>query len=146
MRITKKTSFTGAVVLMAAAATLVLAVPGTAQAAAWSTSCDKWAADNDPGSNDMVASLWRTSDSTKAARASFKGKGETLSARNWAGASTTVSVEWATADGSKIERIWDRALGSGESVDMDFDIPEGRTVWVSIGTPGGSTAVCKGKA
>ncbi|MDX2761452.1 hypothetical protein PV729_15245 [Streptomyces europaeiscabiei] len=144
MRITKKSRLTGIVALMTAASALVLAVPGTAQAAAWSTSCDKWAANNDPGANDMVATIWRNSDSTKGARASFKGNGETLSARNWAGASMTVRVEWAK--GSKLEGIWDYALWTGDSVEMNFDIPEGRTVWVSIGTPGGSTSVCKGKA
>jgi hypothetical protein len=144
MRITKKGSLAGIVALMTAASALVLAVPGTAQAAAWSTSCDKWAADSDAGSNDMVATLWRTSDATKGARVSFKGDGETLSARNWAGSSMTVRVEWA--NGSKLERIWNYALWTGDSVEKNFDIPEGRTVWMSIGTPGGSTAVSKGKA
>ncbi|ULR53177.1 hypothetical protein [Streptomyces deccanensis] len=129
---------------MTAASALVIAVPGTAQAAAWSTSCDKGAADNDAGANDMVATVWRKSDATKGARASFKGSGETLSARNWSGAAMTVRVEWA--NGSQLERTWDYALWTGDSVEKNFTIPEGRTVWVSIGTPGGSTAVCKGKA
>ncbi|MEE1759487.1 hypothetical protein [Streptomyces sp. SP18BB07] len=144
MRITKKSSLTGVVALMTAASALVIAVPGTAQAAAWSTSCDKWAADNDAGANDMVATVWRTSDATKGARASFKGNGETLSARNWSGASMTVRVEWA--NGSQLEGIRDYALWTGGSIEQNFNIAEGRTVWVSIGTPGGSTAVCKGKA
>ncbi|WP_162602717.1 hypothetical protein [Streptomyces spongiicola] len=132
-----------------AVAALVLAVPGAAQAAPaayWSVDCDKWAASGDPGSHDMVATIWRSSDSTKAARASFKGNGEKLSISNWSGAMMGYKLQWATASGSKIERTWEFDLGSGSSKSVDFDIPEGRTVYLSVGTPGGSTAYCSGKA
>lgn len=151
MRIFKKNTLTGVVGLTTTAvAALVLALPGTAQAApapaAWGVNCDKWAAAGDPGANDMVATIWRTSDSTKAARASFKGNGEKLSISNWSGTMMGYTLQWATANGSKIEKTWERDLGSGKSEEVNFSIPEGRTVYLSVGTPGGSTAYCTGKA
>ncbi|MHC0432331.1 hypothetical protein ACX6XY_19415 [Streptomyces sp. O3] len=150
MRIFKKNTLRSAVGLTTTAvAALVLAVPGTAQAAPdayWRVDCDKFAANNDPGSNDMVATIWRSADPGKAAIASFKGYGEKLHMRNWSGAAMSYEVQWATADGKRIERDWRFTMGSGGDRTQDFNIPEGRTVWVSVGTYGGSTAVCKGKA
>ncbi|MFJ7770849.1 hypothetical protein ACIQ1J_21110 [Streptomyces sp. NPDC097107] len=146
---TKKSTLTGIVGLTTTAvAALALAVPGTAQAAAtsyWIGDCDKWAADGDPGANDMVATLRRSSDAAKHAYASFKGYGETLYFYNKAGASMNFRVD--IANGSTHERAWDRTLGTGQSENMDFDIAEGRTVYLRIGTPGGDdTAFCQGKA
>jgi hypothetical protein len=150
MRTFKKSTLTSVVGLTTTAvAALVLAVPGTAQAAPaayWSVDCDKSAATGDPGSNDMLASIWRSSDSTKGALASFKGNGEKLSIRNWSGAMMKFTLQWATANGSQIERTWAFDLGSGNSRSENFTIPEGRTVYLSVGTPGGSTAYCSGKA
>ncbi|MFJ4963616.1 hypothetical protein EES43_19445 [Streptomyces sp. ADI96-02] len=151
MRIFKKNTLTSAVGLTTTAvASLVLTAPGTAQAApvpaAWSVDCDKWTAPNDPGANDMVASIWRSNDSTKAARASFKGSSEKLSISNWSGAMMGYQLQWTTANGSTIEKNWELDLGSGKSDEIDFNIPDGRTVYLSVGTPGGSTAYCTGKA
>jgi len=151
MHIFNKKTFTGVAGLTTTAvAALVLVAPGTAQAApapaAWAVACDKWAAVGDPGANDMVATIWRTSNSAKAARASFKGNGEKLSISNWSGAMMGYKLQWTTASGSKIEKTWERDLGSGNTAEADFDIPEGRTVYLSVGTPGGSTSYCTGKA
>ncbi|MFF8383253.1 hypothetical protein ACF053_06310 [Streptomyces kanasensis] len=145
----KKTLASVAGLTATAVATLVLVVPGTAHAAPaayWSVDCDKSVADNDPDANDLLATIWRSSDSTKAARASFKGSTETLSISNWSGAMMNYSLQWATADGTRIEKAWSFDLGSGNSKTVDFDIPDRRTVRMSVGTPGGSTAFCTGKA
>lgn len=147
MRITKMSTLMGVVGLTTTAvATLVLTVPGTAHAASyWIGDCDISAATGDSGSNDMVATLWRRSDALKHAYASFKGKDETLYIYNKAGASMTFRVDWA--NGSTLEKSWDWTLGTGQSKNVNFDIPEGRTVFLRIGTPGGDdTASCKGKA
>ncbi|MFF8317604.1 hypothetical protein ACF06V_10605 [Streptomyces bobili] len=147
MRITKKTALTSiAGLTTTAVATLVLAVPGTANAASyWIGDCDVSAATSDPGANDMVGTLWRRNDVSKHAYASFRGKGETLYIYNKSGASVTFRFDWA--NGSRLEKSWDWTLGTGGSKTMDFDIPEGRTVIMGIGTPGGdATSYCKGKA
>ncbi|TLQ45731.1 hypothetical protein [Streptomyces marianii] len=150
MRIIKKSTLTSVVGLTTTAvAALVLAVPGTAQAAPsayWKVDCDKSAATNDPGAHDLLATIWRSNDATKGARASFKASSETLSISNWSRAMMGYKLQWTTANGSRIERTWEFDLGSGGSKTVDFEIPEGRTVYLSVGTPGGSTAHCSGKA
>ncbi|MFD4719563.1 hypothetical protein ACFWOY_26820 [Streptomyces sp. NPDC058423] len=150
MRIFKKGTFTSVAGLTTAAvAALVLAVPGTAQAAPsayWKVDCDKSAATSDPGAHDLLATIWKSSDATKGARASFKASSETLSISNWSGAMMGYQLQWTTANGSRIERTWELDLGSGKSQTVDFEIPEGRTVYLSVGAHGGSTAHCSGKA
>ncbi|MGV9938177.1 hypothetical protein [Streptomyces sp. NPDC003401] len=144
---TKKNTLTGiAGLTTTAVAMLVLATPGTAHAASyWIGDCDVSAATSDPGSNDMVAPLRRRNDASKHAYASFRGKAESLYIYNKAGASMTFRVDWA--NGSHLEKSWDWTLGTGGSKTIDFNIPEGRTVFLRIGTPGGDdTASCKGKA
>jgi hypothetical protein len=147
MLVARKRTLSGVAGLTAvASAALVLVVPGTSHAASyWIGACDKSAATGDAGANDMVATLRKRSNALKHAYASFKGKGETLYIYNKAGASMNFRLDWAKS--SKLEKSWDWTLGTGGSKNVDFDIPEGRTVFLRIGTPGGDdSAYCKGTA
>ncbi|MGW5674306.1 hypothetical protein ACWEV4_04380 [Streptomyces sp. NPDC003860] len=148
MQILKRKNLAGVVGLMAAAlAAGVLTMPGqahAAEAAYWTVDCDKSPAPGDPGAHDLLATIWKTGDPNKGAVSSFKGNGETLTIRNWSGAMMRFKLQWATADGSRMERTWERSLGTGGSETHTFAIPEGRKVYTSVGTPGGSTAYCNG--
>ncbi|MEU5978962.1 hypothetical protein [Streptomyces sp. NPDC047315] len=148
MQILRRKNLTGVVGLMAAAlAAGVLTMPGqahAAEAAYWTVDCDKTPATGDPGAHDLIAMIYKTGDPNKGAISSFKAAGETLTIRNWSGAMMRFTLKWATADGSRIEKAWERHLGTGGSVTETFNIPEGRKVYTSVGTPGGSTAYCNG--
>ncbi|MEU5978959.1 hypothetical protein [Streptomyces sp. NPDC047315] len=149
MQILKK-KLTGVIGMTAAAvAAGVLTMPGqahAAEAAFWSVDCDKVAAPGDPGAHNLSARIWRTAEPGKSALAHFQGGPETLSLSNRAGAMMHFTLQWTNAAGNRIERAWELHLGSGETRNEDFNIPEGRTVYVSVGTPGGSTAYCNGKS
>ncbi|MCX4661619.1 hypothetical protein GT204_06845 [Streptomyces sp. SID4919] len=151
MQISRTKNFARAAGLAAATlAAVALAVPGNAQAAPvpayWTVDCDKFPADGDPGAHDLTALIYRTNDPGKAAKATFKAATEKLSINNWSGAMMGYKLQWANASGTAIERTWELDMGSGNSKVVDFEIPEGRKVYVSVGTPGGSTAFCNGIA
>ncbi|MGX2995767.1 hypothetical protein JNUCC64_16010 [Streptomyces sp. JNUCC 64] len=152
MQISKTKNLARAAGLAAATvAAVALAVPGNAQAAPvpapyWTVDCDKFPADGDPGAHDLTALIYRANDPGKAAKATFKAASEKLSINNWSGAMMGYSLKWTNASGSAIERNWEFDMGSGQSKVVDFNIPEGRKVYISVGTPGGSTAYCNGIA